>query len=54
VYLLYNPITRKVVINIYVKFAEEEAWDGSVHTTVKVVGDEQITEEVDPTHAPAE
>jgi len=29
-YLLYNPVTMKVVISRDVKFAEEEAWDGSV------------------------
>jgi len=52
--LLYNLVTRKVVINKDVKFAKEEAWDGSVQTTIKVVGDEQIDEEVDPTHAPIE
>jgi len=54
VYLIYNLVTRKVVINRDVKFAEEEAWDGSIQTIIDVVGAEQIDEEVDPTHAPVE
>lgn len=49
-YLLYNPITRKVVINKDIKFTKEETWDGSV----QVVGAEKIDEEVNPTHAPIE
>ena len=39
-YLLYNPVTKKVVISRDVKFAKEEAWDGSVQTTIDVVGAE--------------
>jgi len=37
-----------------VKFAEEEAWDGSVQITINVVGTEQGAEEDDPIHAPSE
>ena len=29
-YKLYNPITKKYVINRDVQFKEEEAWDGSI------------------------
>jgi len=48
VYLLYNPITRKVVISRDMKFAKEEAWNGSI----QVVGVEHIDGGVNPTHAP--
>jgi len=54
VYLLYNPVTRKVVIIKDVKFSKEEAWDGSVQKIVKVVETEQGAEEDDPIHALAE
>jgi len=54
VHLLYNLVTRKVVINRDVKFTEEEAWDGSVQTTINVVETEQGAEEDDPIHVPIE
>lgn len=44
-YHLYNPVTKKVVTSRDVKFAEEEAWDGSVQRTVNVVGTGQDDEE---------
>jgi hypothetical protein len=33
-YRLYNPITKKYVINRDVQFKEEEAWDGSIDKSV--------------------
>lgn len=36
-YKLYNPITRKVIINRDVQFIEEEAWDGSLEKTVSII-----------------
>lgn len=33
-YRLYNPVTKKYVINRDVEFKEEEAWDGSIDKVV--------------------
>ena len=38
-YRLYNPITKKYVINRNVLFKEEEEWDGSID---KLVGEEVV------------
>jgi len=35
-YKLYNPLTKKVIINRDVHFIEEEAWDGSLEKEVNV------------------
>ena len=35
-YKLYNPLTKKVIINIDMHFIEEEAWDGSLEKIVNV------------------
>ena len=35
-YKLYNPSTKKVIINRDVQFIEEEAWDGRLEKTVNV------------------
>ena len=35
-YKLYNPLTKKVIINIDVQFIEEEEWDGSLEKTINV------------------
>ena len=35
-YKLYNPSTKKVIINRDVQFIEEESWDGSLEKTVNV------------------
>ena len=34
---LYDPVTRKVIINRDVKSVENESWDGTVDTNVKIV-----------------
>jgi len=36
-YKLYDPIARKVIINHNVQFVENEAWDGSIENTVKII-----------------
>jgi len=35
-YKLYNPLTKKVIINRDVKLIEEEAWDGNLENTINV------------------
>ncbi|KAH9294799.1 hypothetical protein KI387_038387, partial [Taxus chinensis] len=35
-YKLFNPTTRKVIINRDVQFVENEAWDGSIEKIVNV------------------
>ena len=35
-YRLYDPSTKKFVINRDVQFIEEEAWDGNIEKTVNV------------------
>ena len=35
-YKLYNPSTKKVIINRDVHFIEEEVWDGNLETTINV------------------
>jgi hypothetical protein len=35
-YKLYNPMTKKVIISIYVEFKEDEAWDGSTNKIITV------------------
>jgi len=35
-YKLYNPMTKKVIINKDVEFKEYEAWDGSIEKTIYV------------------
>jgi hypothetical protein len=35
-YKLYNPMTKKVIINTDVEFKEDEAWDGSINKTIFV------------------
>eukprot|EP00253_Pinus_taeda_P007872 PITA_07872 len=35
-YKLYNPLTKKVIIDRDVQFIEEEAWDGNLEKTVNV------------------
>jgi len=43
------------VLNKYINsFLCDNTWDGSVQTTVNVVGTEQGAEEYDPIHTPAE
>ena len=44
-YRLYNPITKKYVINRDVEFKEEEAWDGSIDKIVS--GGVEISHEDD-------
>ena len=34
---MYDPITRKVIISRDVQFVENESWDGTVDTNVKIV-----------------
>jgi hypothetical protein len=36
-YKLYDPLTRKLIINRNVQFMENEAWDGSIEKTVKII-----------------
>ena len=36
-YKLYDPVTRKVIISRDVQFVENESWDGTVDTNVKIV-----------------
>jgi hypothetical protein len=33
---LYNPITKKVIINKDVQFIEHEAWDGSLDKEINI------------------
>lgn len=35
-YKMYNPSTKKVIINRDVNFIEEEAWDGSLEKKINV------------------
>jgi hypothetical protein len=34
---LYDPVTRKVVIIHDVQFVKNEAWDGSIENTTKII-----------------
>jgi hypothetical protein len=36
-YKLYNPIARKVIISRDVQFVENEAWDGSIERTFRII-----------------
>ena len=36
-YKLYDPVGRKVIINQYFQFVENESWDGTVDKNVKIV-----------------
>ena len=48
-YKLYDPITRKVIISCDVQFFENESWDGTVNTNVKIVSNvdnDDMAEEV--------
>jgi hypothetical protein len=36
-YKLYDPVTRKFIINHDVQFVENEAWDGSIVKTLKII-----------------
>jgi hypothetical protein len=36
-YKLYDPIARKFIINHDVQFVENEAWDGSIERTIKII-----------------
>ena len=36
-YKLYDPVTKKVIINRDVQFVENESWDGTVDINVKIV-----------------
>ena len=36
-YKLYDPVARKVIISRDVQFFENETWDGTVDTNVKIV-----------------
>jgi hypothetical protein len=36
-YKLYDLIARKVIINHDVQFMENEAWDGSIAKTIKII-----------------
>ena len=48
-YKLYDPVTRKVIINRDVQFVENESWDGTVDTNVKIVSNvnnDDMAEEV--------
>ena len=36
-YKLYDPIARKLIISRDVQFVENESWDGTVDTNVKIV-----------------
>eukprot|EP00253_Pinus_taeda_P010971 PITA_10971 len=55
-YKLYNPSTKKVIINRDVQFIEEEAWDGSLEKTINVKecipheDREELTATNDPIH----
>jgi hypothetical protein len=44
-YRLYNLVTKKYVINKYVEFKEEEAWDGIIDQIVS--GGDEISREDD-------
>jgi hypothetical protein len=37
-YKLYDLVARKVIINRDVQFVENEAWDGTIEKTVKIIG----------------
>ena len=34
---MYDPVARKVIINHDVQFIENEAWDGTIEKTVKII-----------------
>jgi hypothetical protein len=34
---MYDPVARKVIINHDVQFLENEAWDGTIEKTVKII-----------------
>jgi hypothetical protein len=34
---LYDPLARKVIICHDVQFVENEAWDGTIEKTVKII-----------------
>ena len=36
-YNLYEPVARKFIISHDVQFVENEAWDGSIEKTVKII-----------------
>jgi hypothetical protein len=36
-YKLYDPVARKVIISHDVQFVENEAWDGTIKKTVKII-----------------
>jgi len=36
-YKLYEPVARKVIINHDVQIVENEAWDGSIEKTIKII-----------------
>ena len=36
-YKLYDPVTRKVIISRDVQFIENEAWDGTIEKTMKII-----------------
>ena len=36
-YKMYDPVTKKVIISRDVQFVENESWDGTVDTNVKIV-----------------
>jgi hypothetical protein len=55
VYKLYDPIARKVIINRDVQFVENEAWDGSIAMTIKIIdamGDDETKEEEEVVQTP--
>jgi len=48
-YTLYDPIARKLIINRDVQFVENEAWDGRIERTTKIIdaiGIDDIEDEV--------
>ena len=36
-YKLYDPIARKLIISRNIHFVENEAWDGSIAKTVRII-----------------
>jgi hypothetical protein len=36
-YKLYDPVARKVIINRDVQFMQNEAWDGTITKTIKII-----------------
>ena len=51
---MYDPITRKVIINPYVQSFNKESWDGTIDINVKIVWnvnhDDMVEEVVQTAH----